>query len=204
MSDCSGHIVRWSLGKKISITFVYGLSYFHYIKRVNLMCIAHIILHSGECAVDFNDYLRIFTFPGTRTVLYYNIFPYFLLLYHKRVNESVSHIYVLDIYWNDIDPLTPWGISHGLLSKASGHGSINISNTLHLVSKNNNTMRNRVKQKLNFEMFHLLRHMWMFFTSSAFTVLPKINATANKTRKAIVFQTLYHIRMRTTVSNVLH
>jgi len=34
-----------------------------------------------------------------------------------------------------IDALMPCGNSHGLLSKASGHGSINTSYTSHLVSK---------------------------------------------------------------------
>jgi hypothetical protein len=98
------------------------------------------ILHN-ECTVDFSYYLYIYvSWYHTFTQVYYNIFSYFLLLYHTFVYDPSNNIYVLDIYWNDIDALIPCGTSHGLLSKASGHGSINTLNTLHFASKNNKTI----------------------------------------------------------------
>lgn len=51
-----------------------------------------------------------------------------------RVLKNI-YLYVLGLYLNMIEALMPCGNSHGLLSKASGHGSINTSYTSHLVSK---------------------------------------------------------------------
>jgi hypothetical protein len=60
---------------------------------------------------------------------------FFAVSYYCVVGFFKEYLYILGLYLNTIDALMPCGNSHGWLSKASGHGSINTSYTSHLVSK---------------------------------------------------------------------
>lgn len=151
--------------------YILQIVYYSKIDLISVSCIKwHIVYIIKCCTVDFCVWLHKFK----------TLFQLFDIITIWLFKNNIIFIYIRVIYLNVSVALIPLDISHGLPLRVSGHGSINISNTSHLVSEEYLKIKileiKLIKMYWRINNFsHLLLHMRKLLICSVFTETENIN-----------------------------